>query len=161
LCPRWDSNRIPALVNTGKSRKHKQSGPIRPIYNPIRSEKCVRCTHRPSHNFSSQHIATAALPDQGTRQLNVLKRGNLHDRTPAARRSNSRGCNERPRKPAKTIPASSDPPPSQVTKHQISSGKNPAPTPFPPTFGRSRSARWQCLLHTHSLPGVLRPAVAN
>ena len=29
LCPRWDTNYIPALGNLGNSRKHKQSGPGR------------------------------------------------------------------------------------------------------------------------------------
>lgn len=28
VCPRWDSNCIPALENTGKSRKHRQSEPV-------------------------------------------------------------------------------------------------------------------------------------
>jgi beta-galactosidase GanA len=44
-CPRWDSNRVPALVNTGKSRKHRQSDPIRPQYAPVRSPKCAHCAH--------------------------------------------------------------------------------------------------------------------
>jgi len=44
-CPRWDSNCIPAPVNTGRPRKHKESGPIRTQYDPIRSPKCAQCTH--------------------------------------------------------------------------------------------------------------------
>jgi len=45
LCPRWDSNCIPALANTGPARKNAESGPIRLMYDPIRDAKCGRCTH--------------------------------------------------------------------------------------------------------------------
>ena len=45
LCPRWDSNRIPARATTGNSQKHTESGPVRPIYDPIRSQKCGHCPH--------------------------------------------------------------------------------------------------------------------
>ena len=38
LCPRWDSNCIPALANTGNPRKHAESGAVRPISSPVRSE---------------------------------------------------------------------------------------------------------------------------
>jgi hypothetical protein len=44
-CPRWDSNRIPALATAGNSRKHKQSEPVRPMYDPIRRQKCGQCPH--------------------------------------------------------------------------------------------------------------------
>jgi hypothetical protein len=45
LCPRWDSNRIPALANTGNSRKHSQSGPLRLMYGPVRRPRvCTMCT---------------------------------------------------------------------------------------------------------------------
>jgi hypothetical protein len=45
LCPRWDSNCIPSTESTGRTRKHKESGPIRPLYDPIRIPKCGQCTH--------------------------------------------------------------------------------------------------------------------
>ena len=60
LCPRWDSNRIPTPANTGNSRKHRQSGPVRPIYDPVRSLKCVRCTHEFFCPISCAIHATAA-----------------------------------------------------------------------------------------------------
>jgi hypothetical protein len=44
-CPRWDSNRTPGLAITGKSRKHRQSGPIRLQFDPIRSPGCAQCAH--------------------------------------------------------------------------------------------------------------------
>lgn len=45
-CPRWDSNHIPVLENTGKSRKHAEYGPVRPMYDPIRRQRCAHCAHR-------------------------------------------------------------------------------------------------------------------
>ena len=44
-CPRWDSNCIPSPANTGNSRKHNESGPVRDQYDPIHSPKCAQCTH--------------------------------------------------------------------------------------------------------------------
>jgi len=44
-CPRWDSKRTPALANTGNSRKHAESGPIRPRYGPVQGPKCGHCPH--------------------------------------------------------------------------------------------------------------------
>lgn len=45
LCPRWNSNRVPALGNPPLPRKHPQSGPIRHRYDPIRSPGCGHCPH--------------------------------------------------------------------------------------------------------------------
>ena len=35
-CPRWDSNRTPALANAGLPPKHTESGPVRHRYGPVR-----------------------------------------------------------------------------------------------------------------------------
>ncbi len=53
LCPRWNSNRIPGPGNTGNSRKHGQSEPVRPMYDPVRRPKCVYCTHPKSRTADS------------------------------------------------------------------------------------------------------------
>ena len=45
LCPRWDSNRVPALANTGLPRKHAEYGPVRHLYGPVRDPKCGHCPH--------------------------------------------------------------------------------------------------------------------
>ena len=39
-CPRWDSNRLPRLENTGKPRKHKESEAVQPTCDPFRRRKC-------------------------------------------------------------------------------------------------------------------------
>ena len=58
-CPRWDSNCIPALANTGNSRKHSQSEPVRHLYGPVRRPKCGQCTHpkltNPEHGSHQPH----------------------------------------------------------------------------------------------------------
>lgn len=43
LCPRWDSNRIPGLVNTGNPREHAESEVVRMLYEAVRDEKCGHC----------------------------------------------------------------------------------------------------------------------
>ncbi len=45
MCPKWDSTRTPALENTGLPGKHTESGPVRPMYDPIRSPRCGHCPH--------------------------------------------------------------------------------------------------------------------
>jgi hypothetical protein len=47
LCPRWDSNCIPALANAGNSRKHTESGPVRPGTAQSEGEG-VHIVHSPS-----------------------------------------------------------------------------------------------------------------
>ena len=44
LCPRWDSNRVPGLAIPPLPGQHKQSGPVPPIYDPLRSPRCTLCT---------------------------------------------------------------------------------------------------------------------
>jgi hypothetical protein len=44
-CPRWDPNRVPALANPPLPRRHRQSGPVRHQYDPIRSTGCAHCAH--------------------------------------------------------------------------------------------------------------------
>ena len=44
-CPRWDSNCIPALENTGNALKHAESGAVRRLFGPVRDEKCGHCPH--------------------------------------------------------------------------------------------------------------------
>jgi hypothetical protein len=63
VCPRWDSNQISALVNTGNSRKHPESGPIRPIYGPVRSEERVQRTHSSFCPFLSPPRNRRASPE--------------------------------------------------------------------------------------------------
>jgi hypothetical protein len=59
--PRWDSNRVPALTNTGLPRKHTESGPIRSMYPPVRNGKCAHCAH-PNLPFYTPRNATRAPP---------------------------------------------------------------------------------------------------
>ena len=68
LCPRWDSNRVPALANTGLPPKHTESGPVRHRYGPVRDPKCGHCPHpqfsprqRPPPNCRTPHRQGAAL----------------------------------------------------------------------------------------------------
>jgi hypothetical protein len=44
-CPRWDSNRVPALAYPPLLRKHAESEPVRPMYDPIRGPNCAHCAH--------------------------------------------------------------------------------------------------------------------
>ena len=44
-CPRWDSNAILGLVDTGKWRKHAESGPVRRLYGAVRGERCAHRAH--------------------------------------------------------------------------------------------------------------------
>jgi hypothetical protein len=44
-CPRWDSNRVPPLDFPPLPRKPPQSGPVRPMYNSVRSQRCAHCAH--------------------------------------------------------------------------------------------------------------------
>lgn len=66
-CPRWDSNCLPGLVNTGKPRKHAESEIVRSQYSPVRSQECGQCSHSFLHFFqpllsttlaSTQHART-------------------------------------------------------------------------------------------------------
>ena len=45
VCPKWDSNRAPGVADTGLLRKHAESGPVRPMYDPIRGPRCGHCPH--------------------------------------------------------------------------------------------------------------------
>jgi hypothetical protein len=71
LCPRWDSNRIPTLANTGNSRKHTESEPVRPMYDLIRSQK-VWTLSTPSlcHHSGSKADLTGASPCDETSYQN-------------------------------------------------------------------------------------------
>jgi hypothetical protein len=71
LCPRWDSNCIPAPANTGVPRKHAESDPIRPQYDPVRGPKCVLCTHL-KIGRSAQPATPTALPAEETRFVFAL-----------------------------------------------------------------------------------------
>ena len=53
------------------SRKHAESGPIRPTYDPIRSPKCVLCTH-PNFIASSALSLHTVSRHAGIRALFVL-----------------------------------------------------------------------------------------
>ena len=44
-CPRWDSTLAPDLEYPPLPWKHPQSGPVRPIYDLIRSPGCAHCAH--------------------------------------------------------------------------------------------------------------------
>jgi hypothetical protein len=44
-CPRWDSDCLPGLANTGDPRKHAESEAVRGQYYPIRGQDCGQCPH--------------------------------------------------------------------------------------------------------------------
>ena len=58
LCPRWDSNGIPVLENTGKWRKYAESGAVRRKNGPVRGGECGHCPHSPF--FSDARIVLVA-----------------------------------------------------------------------------------------------------
>ncbi|BCW40340.1 hypothetical protein StoSoilB3_18750 [Arthrobacter sp. StoSoilB3] len=58
-CPKWDSNAIPGPGNTGKWRKHAESGAVRRLYGPIRGARCAHCAH-PEFAFYATHNANRA-----------------------------------------------------------------------------------------------------
>src|SRR5215207_573198 len=44
-CPRWDSNCIPGLENTGNPREHAESEAVRRLNERVRAENCGQCPH--------------------------------------------------------------------------------------------------------------------
>ena len=66
LCPRWDSNCIPAPANTGHPRKHTESGPTRPDPRP---EMCTMYTPQIRRSESPNDNCT---PIEGARFSVVL-----------------------------------------------------------------------------------------
>ena len=65
LCPRRDSNCIPALENTGNSRKNKQSAPIRLMYDPGPGLKMWTLSTRFSCQDLSRSKQMPQSPNQG------------------------------------------------------------------------------------------------
>ena len=91
LCPRWDSNRVPALVNTGKSRKHRQSDPIRPQYAPVRSPECAHCAH-PFLSTSATPTGLLRRPSgQGAIPLEHDEQGSGNEQAPNKHRTTPAG----------------------------------------------------------------------
>ena len=55
------------LQNTGKSRKHTQSEPVRPTYDPVRGQECGQCPHLPFLPHSSTQNVAATTPQRRKR----------------------------------------------------------------------------------------------
>ena len=73
-CPRWDSNCIPTPANTGLPRKHAESDPIRPTYDPVRRPKCAQCAH-PQLRLSEHPETRTAFPNKECGSSFAGKRG--------------------------------------------------------------------------------------
>jgi hypothetical protein len=68
-CPRWYSNCIPTLANIGLPRKHAESGPIRPMYDPVPSPKRAQCAHTKTPFRAYQPPTASALKERGFETL--------------------------------------------------------------------------------------------
>ena len=70
-CPRWDSNYIPTLENTGNPRRHAESEAVRRLYGLLRGQECAHCPH----SFSPELVlrnATFELLSKATRLHQLL-----------------------------------------------------------------------------------------
>jgi hypothetical protein len=89
-CPRWDSNRTPALANTGKSRKHAEFDPVRHQYDLIQSRECAHCAHPLFVYFGDPNRAARRPHRQGGIPVEHDAQGSGNGPAPAKHRSTVR-----------------------------------------------------------------------